>query len=69
MKELANYAVMGGLRATIDPFWQTQFTHSMIRTIAGFKMNMPDICAAIGLSQVLACCLSNPIRKVLQSCL
>ena len=40
MRILAQMAVRGGMRATIDPFYKTAFTKNFRRAIAGMKMNL-----------------------------
>lgn len=40
MKAMADLALKGGLRATIDPFWKTEFTRNFRKALAGVRMNL-----------------------------
>ena len=40
LQRLADLAVQGGLRATMDPFWKTEFTRSLRKSLAGVRMNL-----------------------------
>ena len=40
MRGLADLALKAGLRATIDPFWKTEFTRNFRKALAGVRMNL-----------------------------
>ena len=42
MKALAEMALQGGMRATMDPFWKTHFTRSLVRACHGIMINLKE---------------------------